>query len=125
MCAPAQVLALEEQRRIAMLAGDVPALRQLFAPDLRYVHSSGVADSGDRLLAKLAAGQLVYAQLGFEQLAVTATADAGLVSGVLRGEVLRSGAVARIAASYLAVWLRREGAWQLTAFQGTALPATA
>lgn len=121
----ADVLALEEQRRVAMLAGDVPALRALCAADLRYVHSSGTVDSGDSLLAKLTSRQLVYAQLAFEQLEVTATADAGLVSGVLRGEVLRAGAPARIAARYLAVWLRREGVWQLAAFQGTALPVAA
>lgn len=117
------VLALEEQRRVAMLAGDAPALRALCAPELRYVHSSAVVDTGDSLLAKLAAGQLVYQRLDFEEVAVTAmTPDTALVSGVLRGEVLRAGAPARIAARYLAVWLRRAGAWQLAAFQGTALP---
>lgn len=119
----ARILLLEEERRAAMLAGDEHALRRLLAPGLRYVHSTGSVDSRESLLARLAAGQVVYQRLGFDRLAVTHMPDCALVSGEMRAQVRRGGELRDIATCYLAVWLRREGAWQLTAFQGTSLPA--
>lgn len=115
------ILALEEQRRSAMLAGDLGALESLLAPDLRYTHSTGTSDTRASLLAKLAGGQIAYRQLAFTQLAVQCTADAGTVAGEMHAEVVRDGLPRSVAACYLAVWLRRAGAWQLAAFQGTAL----
>ncbi|KQP49225.1 nuclear transport factor 2 family protein [Pseudorhodoferax sp. Leaf274] len=117
----APLLALEERRRAALLAGDTGALQALLAPDLRYTHSTGAIDGRDSLLAKLAGGQIVYRQLAFTQLAVQCMADAGTVAGEMHAEVLRDGVARSIAARYLAVWLRRAGAWQLAAFQGTPL----
>lgn len=116
------LLALEERRRTAMLAGDIAALQALLAPDLRYTHSTGASDTQRSLLAKLAGGQIAYRQLAFTQLAVQCTADAGTVAGEMHAEVLRDGLPRSVAACYLAVWLQRAGAWQLAAFQGTALP---
>ncbi|GHC85207.1 hypothetical protein GCM10007320_29980 [Pseudorhodoferax aquiterrae] len=118
----AALLALEEQRRTAMLAGDIAALESLLAPDLRYTHSTGASDTQGSLLAKLAGGQIAYRRLAFRPLAVQCTADAGTVAGEMHAEVLRDGLPRSVAACYLAVWLRRAGAWQLAAFQGTALP---
>jgi hypothetical protein len=119
----AQILMLEEQRRRAMLAGEEQALLGLLAPDLRYVHSTGVADSRDSLIAKLVSRQVAYQQLSFDQLAVTLIQNCGVVSGEMRAQVRRGGELRDIATCSLAVWLRREGAWQLAAYQGTTLPA--
>jgi ketosteroid isomerase-like protein len=40
----ADVIKLEERRYAAMLAGDVAALREIFAEDAVYTHSNGIAD---------------------------------------------------------------------------------
>jgi len=116
-----QILALEERRRCAMLASDGEALGALLAPDLRYVHSTGGIETRASLLAKLAVRQVAYRDLAFDHLAVTRTPDAALVSGEMRARVQLGEAMRDIATRYLAVWLRRDGAWQLAAFQGTAL----
>lgn len=113
---------LEQQRCRAMLAGDMPALRALLAPDLRYVHSTGVVDSRDSLLAKLDARQIAYQQLTLVPLQCWQGADLGTVAGEMHATVLRGGELRQIAASYLALWQRRQGPWQLAAYQGTALP---
>lgn len=117
----AAVLALEERRCAAMLAGDLGTLQTLLAPDLLYTHSTGVRDTRDSLLAKLAGGHIAYRQLAFTQRAVQCTEDAAAIAGEMHAEVLRDGLPRHVAASYLAVWLRRAGAWQLAAFQGTGL----
>lgn len=118
-----ELLALEARRRDAMRAADVPALRALLAPDLRYVHSTGTVDSRDSLLAKLAGGGLTYRRLDLAPLAVTRCGDAALIAGEMRAELLRDGQLRQVASSYLAVWRRQGPDWQLTACQGTALPA--
>lgn len=118
-----QILLLEEQRRRAMLSGEEQALLALLAPDLRYIHSTGVAESRDSLIAKLISGQVAYQHLCFDRLAVSHIQDCGVVSGEMRAQMRRAGELRDIATCYLAVWLRREGVWQLAAFQGTTLLA--
>lgn len=121
---PPEILALEEQRRVAMLGGDVQALHALLAADLHYVHSTGASETRDTLLAKLEARQIAYEELRFEQLRTTLAdaGDAAIVTGEMRAQVRRDCELRGIATRYLAVWMRREGAWQLVAFQGTTLP---
>ncbi|MBB3642313.1 nuclear transport factor 2 family protein [Variovorax atrisoli] len=116
--------ALEARRRDAMLAGDVLALGELLAPELRYVHSTGTVDSRDSLLHKLAAGAIAYRELELAPLTVTPCGDALIVAGEMRAQVLRGGGELRqVFSSYLAVWRRQDRRWQLAACQGTALPA--
>ena len=118
-----EILSLEERRRIAMLASDVETLGQLLAPELRYVHSSGSVDTRESLLAKLAARQGAYLHITLDQLTVTRTSEAAIVGGEMRARVQLGEELREIATRYLAVWLQRDGAWQLAAFQGTSLPA--
>lgn len=115
--------ALEARRRDAMLAGDVLALGELLAPELRYVHSTGTVDSRDSLLHKLAAGAIAYRELELAPLTVTPRGDALIVAGEMRAQVLRGGELRQVCSSYLAVWRRQDRRWQLAACQGTALPA--
>ena len=117
----AHLLALEERRRKAMLAGDGPALRLLLAADLRYVHSTGAVDSYDSLFARLTSAEVVYQHLAFEQLEVTAAGNAGVISGEMHAEIRKGDASRKLASRYLGVWLQRAGAWQFSAFQSTRL----
>lgn len=116
------ILELEERRRNAMLVGDGQALRALLAPDLRYGHSTGAVDSYDNLLARLTSGDVVYQHLVFERLVVRATDNAGVIVGEMHAEIRKGEELRKLANRYLAVWLRRGGTWQFTAFQSTRLP---
>lgn len=122
MTPKAHIVALEEQRRMAMLAGDGAALRALFAADLRYGHSTGAVDTHDSLLSRLTAGEVVYRHLAFEQLVVTMNDDAAIVSGEMHATICKAGEVRQLASRYQAVWLRRGGTWQFCAFQSSKLP---
>lgn len=121
--AAAPFVTLEAQRCQAMLQADLPALRALLAPQLRYLHSTGVCDDRDSLLAKFERGQMVYAALELRVRTVTVTAEAAIVDGEMRAQVQRGSERLAIASRYLAVWLRAGDGWQLAMFQGTALPA--
>ncbi|WPG40844.1 nuclear transport factor 2 family protein [Variovorax sp. EBFNA2] len=87
----AQILLLVEERRAAMLADEKHALRRLLAPDLRYVHSTGSADSRESLIARLASGRVVYQRFCFDRLAVTHMPNCALFSGEMRAQLRRGG----------------------------------
>ncbi|WPG40991.1 nuclear transport factor 2 family protein [Variovorax sp. EBFNA2] len=118
-----EALALEDARRRAMLRGDADALGRLLAPELRYVHSTGVCDTRESLLHKVRERAITYLALSFDDMHATVTEDTALIGARMRAEVQRLHEVRRIEATYLAVWFRRAGEWQLSAYQGTAVGA--
>lgn len=119
----ARVLALEEQRRQALLACDLPVLQGLLADDLVYVHSTAVCDRKDSYLAKLAGGGLRYLELDFSDLQVRPLQQAAVVTGRMAARVSRGGQTVNVASLFMTVWAcGPDGAWRLHAHQGTPLP---
>lgn len=117
-------LALEERRRQALLAGDLPALQGLLADDLVYVHSTGASDRKDSFLAKLSGGGLKYLSLDFSGQQVQSLQLAVVVSGRMAATVLKEGQRKNVASLFMVVWgCDRDGVWRLHAHQGTPLPA--
>ena len=117
------VLALEERRRQALLAGDLPALQGLLSPDLVYVHSTGACDRRDSYLAKLASGSLRYLSLNFSDLQVQVLQQAAVVTGRMAAQVSKDGQPKNVASLFMTVWAcGADGAWRLCAHQGTPLP---
>jgi ketosteroid isomerase-like protein len=118
------VLALEERRRQALLAGDLPALQGLLADDLVYVHSTGTCDGKATYLAKLSGGSLKYLELNFSDLQVQSLQQAAVVSGRMAAVVSKDGQRKNVASLFMTVWgSGADGAWRLHAHQGTPLPA--
>ena len=119
------VLALEDRRRQALLATDLPALDGLLADDLLYVHSTGVCDNKDSYLGKLSSGSLKYLELNFRDLHVQVLQQAAIVSGRMSAVVSKEGQRKSVASLFMTVWgCGTDGAWRLHAHQGTPLPAT-
>jgi len=117
------VLALEERRRQALLAGDLPALQGLLADDLAYVHSTGACDRKDSYLAKLSGGSLKYLSLSLSDLQVQRLQQAAVVSGRMAAVVSKDGQHKNVASLFMTVWgCDADGAWRLHAHQGTPLP---
>ena len=120
----AGLLAAEESRRKAMLACDTQVLGDLLSDALLYVHSTGLKDSKQSYLEKLASRALRYESLAFVEPVATLLGDTGLVSAVMQASVLSSGGLRKVASSYLAVWLHTPAGWCLQAVQATPLPVT-
>lgn len=117
-------LALEERRRQALLAGDLPVLQGLLADDLVYVHSTGASDRKDSYLAKLASGSLQYLALDFSELQTQSLQLATVVSGRMSAVVRKDGQEKIVASLFMTVWgCDRDGVWRLHAHQGTPLPS--
>jgi len=124
MTSPHLVLALEERRRQALLAGDLHVLQDLLADSLIYVHSTGICDSKDSYLGKLSGGSLKYLELNFSNVQAQVFEQAAAVSGRMAAVVSKDGQQKNVASLFMTVWAcGADGMWQLHAHQGTPLPA--
>lgn len=114
----------EDRRRQALLSGDAAALESLLAPELVYVHSTGVRDTRDSYVAKIRDGVLQYLHLAFQDLqAQPVGADLAVVTGRMEATVRRDGQDRAVRSLFLTVWTRRpsDGTWRLVAHQGMPL----
>lgn len=107
----------------AMIARDLPLLREVLADDLVYMHSNGVAESKGAYLEGVAGGlyeyetiETRYARHWSHGSAVVRT---GLISMVV-GE--RHKPKSQTALLFTTLW-RREGRWRLVLRQTTRAPA--
>lgn len=120
----AAALAAEEQRRQALLAGDMAALEALLSDGLVYVHSTAVRDGKDSYLAKLRGGGLKYLSLAFDELQACAVGDAVVVTGRMSAEIEKDGQRKPVRSLFMTVWAQAVGPdgrreWRLHAHQGT------
>jgi hypothetical protein len=117
------VLAAEDARFAAMIAADPEAMRRWFSDELVYVHSTGVTEGREQLIAGIAGGKLQYLAVEpAERRVVFQGTEAAFVQGVARIKA-RSGAQDfDFRARYLAIYGLKEGAWQLRAWQSLRLP---
>jgi ketosteroid isomerase-like protein len=118
-----QISELEARRYQAMTDADIPALTELFSPDLVYTHSNASSDGKQSYLDKLASGGFDYGPLEHPESAILVHGDTALVFGDMRGEVRIGGQLRVLNSRCLAVWARENGSWGLLAFQPTKYPA--
>lgn len=117
------VLALEERRRQAMLAADLPTLQELLAEDLSYVHSSGSPDNKESYLAKLSGGNLKYLSVDLRSLQVQLLPQAAVVTGRMSAVINMNDQRKNIESVFMTVWsCDSNGVWRLHAHQGTPVP---
>ncbi len=117
------VLAAEDARFAAMVAGDAEAMRSSFADDLSYTHSSGRVENGEQLIASIGSGAMRYrAVTPAEREVVMLAADAALVRGSGRFEVNAGSQPLDLQIRYLAVYSREQGAWRLRSWQSLRMP---
>jgi hypothetical protein len=117
------VLAAEDARFAAMIAGDAEAMRRAMAADLEYVHATGVVEGRDELIASITSGRTRYAAVtGLERQVVMLAPETALVRGTGRFEVVAGATPLDLKLRYLAVYGREEGAWRLRSWQSLRLP---
>lgn len=119
----AAVLAAEDVRFAAMVAGDAEGMRRAFADDLAYVHSTGGVQGRDDLIEAIAGRQLRYLALEpAERDIVFLGPAAAYVLG--RGHIRAQTGERELdfQGRYLAIYGRTGGNWRLRAWQSLRLP---
>jgi hypothetical protein len=122
----AQIAALEQQLYRAQMAGSVADIEPMLSADLRYLHSTGVAESREEYLAGMAGALYEYGHIESRNVRLNVSEDLAMQDGVVAMTVSAHGAPkTRIHLLFCLVW-RREGAqWKLMYRQATRIPDAA
>jgi ketosteroid isomerase-like protein len=117
------VKALELERFQAQVKNDFAALERLLADDLVYTHSSGNVDTKAAYIDSLRSGKSKYLRITPEDLKVRTLGDLVLIHGrgqfVLETMVNGQKGENPLHLSFLDVWQKKNGKWQMIAWQST------
>lgn len=118
-----QLRGAEERRFIALVRADRDALEEILADDLVYTHSDGRTQSREDLVGSLVDGHIRYRHIDGQIEHVSPVGEAAVVTGRAQLGVEAAGRPVDLVVRYLAVYARRDGRWQLVAYQSTELRA--
>jgi hypothetical protein len=119
----AQIAALERGLYRAQVAGVAGAIEPFLSADLRYLHSTGVAESRSEYLAGVTGRLYEYGRIESRGVRLHVSEDLAIQDGTVEMTVSAHGArKTLIQLLFCLVW-RREGAqWKLLYRQATRLP---
>lgn len=124
MTTPQEILALENRRYKAMVEADAVALGELLADDLIYTHSNAIVDSKQSYIEGVLNKRWAYCAAERPQESIDVFGDAARVTGHVRLTLRNAdGSTRSVNGRFLNLWLRRDGKWQLAAWQSTPIPA--
>ena len=112
---------LEARRFKAMVEADVATLDSLLAPDLSYSHSSGWTQTKTEFMDSLRHGELKYAEIQPNVLEVRVYGNTALVTGRASVKVKSRGQDVNNELRFLDVYVKRQGRWQMVAWQSCRL----
>jgi ketosteroid isomerase-like protein len=120
--AEAEVRQAEKDRFAAMVKADVTALDKLLAPELTYTHGDARVIDKAAFLADFKSGAFKYVTIDPSDTKVRLFGDTAVVTGGAAMHVVQNGADAHIKIRYTDVHVRRNGSWQMVAWEATRLP---
>jgi ketosteroid isomerase-like protein len=108
----------------ALLANDIAAVEELLADELTYVHSNGSLDTKESYLDALRSGATRYLAMEMANLRVRSYGDTAVVTGTMDARVRMGDREVNPKPRALIVYVKRDGRWQMVAWQTTNLPAS-
>jgi ketosteroid isomerase-like protein len=112
----------ERERFAAMLKADVGALDKLLGADLTYTHGDGRVIDKAAFISDFKTGAFKYVTIEPSDMTVRVFGDVAVVTGGAAMHVVNNGADAHIKIRYTDVHVRRNGSWQMVAWEATRLP---
>ncbi len=118
------ILAAEEARYRAMIAGDSRELAGILDVDLIYTHSDGSRDTRETYLAKLISGYFCYRRIDQSIELMHTFDETAIIAGRMLADVKVGDDERNLTNAFLAVYRRREEVWRLVAYQPTPIKQT-
>ena len=115
----AEIRRLEDERGQAMLRRDAAALDRILADDLTYTHSSGRVDTKPDFIRSYTATDQRYVAFDRDNVRVRVYGDAAVVTGTAKVHVKSDTRDAKFEIRFVDVYVRRNGRWQMVAWQST------
>jgi hypothetical protein len=117
-----QIRQVENRRIQAMVKADTGELNQILADDLTYTHSSGQVDSKSQLMESLKSGARKYQAIEPDDVKVRVYGDTAIVTGKAKLKTVSKGQESSFQVRFTDVYAKRNGHWQMVAWQSTRLP---
>lgn len=117
-----EILKLDVSRFAAMTRGDLGELRRILADDLTYTHSTGVTETKQEFLSALESGSIKYVSIESDDAKARVYGTVVVVNGRARVKVNSRGQEQSFSIRYIDVYVRRNGKWQMVAWQSSRLP---
>lgn len=114
-----QVRAAELARFAAQVSRDTAALRSLLGDDLVYIHSNALVEDKAHFIETVATGRIVYDSVAPGEMRHRVFGDAAVGNGRVRVRVRMNGQSIGVDLLFTTVHVRRNGRWQLVAWQST------
>lgn len=113
-----EIIELENRRIEAMTKGDVKALEEILADDLIYTHTTARIDTKASFIEAVSSGRSNYRSVDRKDMEVRQFGDTAVVTGHAKFHVGDN----KFEARYIDVYAKRNGSWQMVAWQSTRLP---
>jgi ketosteroid isomerase-like protein len=119
------VLAAQDGRIAATIAGDLAALAAMMTDDLTYTHSSAVTETKAEFLDGLKSGKYVYREVAPRDRKVRVHGDAAVVSGPCHVVIEPGGRRTEIDLYFTELYVKEGGRWRMALWHATRFPAPA
>lgn len=119
--AQAGLVEADSQRFQAMVRRDIPALKRALADELVYVHSSSAKQSKREHIGDIESGRAVYQRIDVQEQIPSIYGNTGVIQGIATFTTGGRGD-STFTLRYTAVYLKRDGHWQLVAWHCTRMP---
>lgn len=114
----AEIRQIEARRFAAMIKSDEAVLNEILADDLTYTHSFGKTENKSQFIASLKTAAK-YKEISPNEMNVRIYGNAAVVNGTTLIKVEANNQELSFKAKFLDVYARRNGKWQLVAWQST------
>jgi hypothetical protein len=119
----AQIAALEQRLYRAQVAGVVADIEPMLSADLRYLHSTGVAETRREYLKGVVDRLYEYGEIVSRKVRLNVSEDLAIQDGIVDMTVSAKGAPKTLIHLLFCLVWRREGAqWKLLYRQATRIP---
>ena len=113
-----ELLKANEQYDEAIMRGDVPTLERIFADEFIYTNPKAEVLSKKQQIAVLSSGDFKLTEAKSDDVRIRIYGESAVMTGRFTAKVESAGKSEMIDERYTAVWVRRDGRWQLVAEQG-------
>jgi ketosteroid isomerase-like protein len=118
-----EIVAHEDRRFAAMVAGDGEALGRLLHDGLVYTHSSASVDTKASFIDAVVTKRSGYQKIERPEQKVTVYGDSAVVAGQARIELQNASGHRVLNLRFTDVWVKGPSGWQMVAWQSTPIPA--
>ena len=116
------IIDLDRKRMTAMAEKDIRTLNEIIADDLVYTHSSARLDTKQSLIGNMELGSTVYTSVVPSNVKAQDLGDTVVLTGECKISVNSGGRANSFGVRFTDVYARRNGQWQMVAWQSTRLP---